>query len=269
MKNIIVVLAAVMLTTACKKEQIPVFTNPDNHIYFNLAPYGFQDSMVYTFAYHPERAKDTIWVPVRISGNRPDSTLTYSAKIVDASSTAVVNKHYEPLKDTYTFPAHAGTSRMPVILYSVDTMLLLRSYAVTIQLLPSANLGTAYADQDTVRVVFSNRLEKPAWWDDCPKGPYSIVKHQLFRLSATTEDVSRNPFDVPIRLYYSDRFNALLLSPETWIANNPDKGYEIKVRPDGNKEFFYSATPEKKYLYRKNPQSGKFFFIDENGNEVI
>jgi hypothetical protein len=269
MKNIIILLAAVVLMTACKKEQIPVFTNPDNNIYFNLAPFGFQDSLIYSFAYNPERAKDTVWVPVRISGNRNDSTLNYSAKIIDSSSTGIVNKHYEPLKGTYTFPAHAGTSRMPVILYSTDTMLLLRSYAITIQLLPSANLGTAFIQQNNVRIVFSSRLEKPRWWDKCPQGPYSIVKHQLFRLSATTEDVTEDAFDVPIRLYYSDRFNALLTSPETWIANNPDKGYEIKVRPDGNKDFFYSATPEKKYLYRKNPQSGKFFFIDENGKEVI
>lgn len=269
MKNIIILLAAVMLMTACKKEQIPVFTSTENHIYFNLAPYGFQDSMIYSFAYHPERAKDTVWVPVRISGNRVGNTLTYSAKIIDSSTTGMVNKHYEPLKGTYTFPANAGTSRMPVILYSVDTMLFKRSYAVTIQLLPGDTLGTAFAQENTVRIVFSNRLEKPYWWDKCPQGPYSIVKHQLFRLSATTEDVTTNSLDVPIRLYYSDRFNALLTSPETWIANNPDKGYEIKVRPDGNKDFFYSASPEKKFLYRKNPQSGKFFFIDENGNEVI
>lgn len=269
MKNIIVLLAAVMLMTACKKEQIPVFTNPENHIYFNLAPYGFQDSMIYTFAYHPERAKDTVWVPVRISGNRVGSPLTYSAKIIDSLSSAQINKHYEPLKNEYTFPADSGWYKFPVVLYSVDTMLLLRSYAVTIQLLPGANVGTAFTQQNTVRIVFSSKLEKPGWWDQCPQGPYSIVKHQLFRLSATTEDVTTNSLDVPIRLYYSDRFNALLTSPKTWIANNPDKGYEIKERPDGNYDFFYSGTPEKKYLYRKNDQSGKFFFIDENGKEVI
>ena len=269
MKNIIVLLAAVMLMTACKKEQIPVFTSQENHIYFNLAPYGFQDSMIYTFAYHPERAKDTVWVPVRISGNRVGSSLTYKAKIIDSSTTGVINKHYEPLKDTYTFPANAGTSRMPVVLYSVDTMLLKQSYAVTIQLLPGDMLGAAFTQQNTVRIVFSSKLERPHWWDKCPQGPYSIIKHQLFRLSATTEDVSEDPFDVPIRLYYSDRFNALLTSPKTWIANNPDKGYEIKERPDGNYDFFYSGTPEKKYLYRKNDQSGKYFFIDENGKEVI
>lgn len=270
MKKIhLILLAAVVGMTACEKEQIPVFSNPDRNIYFNLAPFGYSDSLIYTFAYHPEKATDTVWVPVRISGNRIWNTLTYSAKIIDSSTTALVNKHFEPLKDQYTFPANAGTSRLPVILYSVDTMLLKRSYAITIQLTPTADLGVEFSQMNNARVVFSNKLEKPAWWDDCPKGPYSIVKHQLFRLSATTEDVTRNPFDVPIRLYYGDRFNALLTSPATWIANNPDKGYEFKIRTDGNYDFYYSGTPEKKFLYRKNTQSGKFYFIDENGTEVI
>ncbi|WP_205513851.1 DUF4843 domain-containing protein [Longitalea arenae] len=265
----IIAMAAVLLMTACRKEELSTFNNPGNNIYFNLEPYGYKDSLLYSFAYHPEKAKDTIWVPLRISGNRVNRAMAYAVKVIDSSTSAEVNKHYEPLKDQYLFPADSGSAFMPVILYSADTMLLDRSYSLTIQLVPTGDLNTGLTQLLTARIVFSNRLEKPKWWDQCPGGNYSIVKHQLFRLAATTEDVTTDPLATPIRIYYNDRFKALLANPKTWIANNPDKGYEIQERPDGNYNFYYSGTPDKKMLYRKNPNSGTFYFVDENGKDVI
>jgi len=260
----IVLIAAVVLMAACKKEDIAGFHGAHD-IYFNMNSW---DSVLYTFAIHPAKAKDTIWVPVRISGGRVNSDRAYSVKVIDSATTAVVNKHYEPLKDKYIVPAGAGTVWLPVIVYNTDTMLFKRSFSIKLQMLSSDDFGADIKDLSTARVVFSNRLEKPVWWDKCPGGAYSIVKHQLFRLSATTEDVPLDQY--PIQIYYTARLKALLTSPGTWIINNPDKGYVLTTRTDGtgNQDFFEAASPDKKFRYEKDPASGNFYFIDENNQFV-
>jgi hypothetical protein len=268
-KIMIVLLAAVTGMAACKKEMVSPFKGATENIYFNLAPYGYKDSILYTFANHPEKPSDTVWIPVRLSGSRVDSNLVYAAKIIDSGTTAQVNKHYQPLKSGYVLPAGSGTSFMPVVLYNTDTMLFQRSFALTIQLVSTDQLHTELTQMLTARIVFSTKLERPVWWTNCPGGSYSIVKHLLFRLSATTEDVSNDGAAIPLWLYYKDKLNALLTSPKTWIANNPGKGYVLDPRPDGNFDFYDPAKPDKKFLYRKKTGTNSFYFVDENGNDVI
>jgi hypothetical protein len=117
--------------------------------------------------------------------------------------------------------------------------------------------------------VFSAKLEKPKWWDMWLGSYYSIVKHQLFRLSATTDDLTTAGIDAPKNLFYVDKLKALLTSPATWVFNNPDKGYVFAVRPDGDYDFYDASAPDKKFLYKKDVASGKFYFMDENGIKVL
>jgi hypothetical protein len=268
-KIMLILLAAVVGMAACKKETIPTYSGTTENIYFNLEPYGYKDSILYTFANHPEKPSDTVYVPVRISGNRVDSELVFAVKVIDSASTAQVNKHFQPLKDQYVVPARSGYAWVPVVLYNTDTMLFQRSFALTIQLLPTNDLHTDLNQLLTARIVFSTKLEKPVWWDHCPGGSYSMTKHLLFRLSATTEEVSNDNTAIPLWLYYKDKLNALLTNPKTWIANNPGKGYVYVQRLDGDYDFYDPAKPDKKFLYRKKGNTTSYYFVDENGNDVI
>lgn len=269
MKKLITSLVAILiLLVSCKKADLITYNSADN-IYFDLSPYGYEDSILYTFAYEPELLKDTVLVPVRISGNRIPGDRSYKVQIVDTATTAVANQHYEPLKESYTVPAGAGTAWLPVILLNTDTLLVTSSVSLTLQLTDTDDLGVAHKDIITARLVFSNKLEKPNWWDMWLGTYYSQVKHQLFRLAATTEDLTLEGLDAPKNLYFVDKLNSLLNNPFNWINNNPDKGYTLEQRPDGNYDFYYEGTPNKKFLYRKNASSGKYYFIDEEGKEVI
>lgn len=267
-KMITILMATVVGMTACQKAEKVSYHSADN-IYFDLDPWGERDSILYTFAYHPERLKDTVWIPVSISGNRGGMDRNYSVKVIDTATSAVVNKHYEPLKDLYKMPAGYGFQYMPVILYNTDTLLVKRTYSLTIQMVATGDFGTGFSSLITARIVFSNKLEKPKWWDMWLGGYYSQVKHQLFRLAATTDDLSTSGLDAPKNLYYVDKLRSLLNSPFTWVSNNPDKGYVLTMRPDGNYDFYFSGTPEKKTLLQKDVATGKYYFIDENGKQVI
>ena len=269
MKKIIMLfMAAVVLLTACRKAEKVTYHSSDN-IYFDLEPFNEQDSILYTFAYHPERLKDTVWVPVSISGNRVNATRIYSVKVVDTATTAVVNKHYEPLKTQYEMPPGYGFVYMPVIVYNTDTLMLKQAYSLSLQMVATSDFDVDFSSLIHARIVFSNKLEKPVWWDMWLGGYYSQVKHQLFRLAATTDDLSMSGLDAPKNLYYVDKLKSLLNSPFTWVVNNPDKGYVLSARADGNYDFYYSGTPQKTTLLAKDPSNGKYYFIDENGKEVI
>lgn len=266
-KIVIILLAAVVIMAACRKKDIATFHGVEN-IYFKLDSIKARDSLLYTFALHPEKAKDTIWVPVIVAGNQADRDRMYSVKIIDTGTTAEVNKHYEPLKEQYVFRAGRGVDSLPLILYNTDTLLFRRTYSLMVQLVATDDFNTDLSKLITARLVFSNKLEKPNWWDLCPGGDYSIVKHQLFRLAATTEDVTTDGLAWPIRLYYNDKFQALLISPATWIANNPDKGYVLTKRSEEESDFYEAQSPDKKFVYKKDTASGNFYFINENGKSV-
>jgi hypothetical protein len=269
MKKIVYSFFATVITlAACNKADLTTYQTNDN-IYFDLDPAGNRDSILYTFAYYPDRLQDTVFVPVRISGIRVDQNRSYKVKVIDSATTAIANQHYEPFKDSYVLPAGAGSAALPVVLFNNDPELVNRSFAITIELVPTEDFGADLKQIITARIVFSNKLEKPKWWEMWLGAYYSQVKHQLFRLAATTEDLSMNGLDAPKNLYYINNLQALLDNAAVWVSNNPDKGYVLEARPDGNFDFYYSGTPEKKLLYRKNTSSGKFYFIDENGNEVI
>jgi len=268
-KIVMLILSVVVLIAACKKENVFTYHGTEN-IYFDLDSTGQRDSLLYTFAYHPEVFKDTVWVRVRISGDRDSLTdRKYVVKVVDTSSTAVAGKHYEPLKSEYIVRARAGITYMPVILYNTDTNMLKRAFTLTIRMEASDDYNITFSKLITARIVFSSRLEKPYWWDMWLGGYYSQVKHQLFRLAGTTDELTTEGIKAPKYLFYVDKLKALLASPSTWVQANPTKGYMLTARPDGNFDFYPVATPTKIIPYVKDPNTGQFYFIDENGNRVI
>jgi hypothetical protein len=269
MKKLVNNLAMILvLFASCKKAGIITYDSSDN-VYFDLNPYGYQDSILYTFAYEPELLTDTVYVPVRISGNRVPTDRSYQVKVVESATTAVVNEHFEPLKESYSIAAGEGGGWLPVILFNTDTLLLTQSFVLTLQLEGTGDLGVEHKDIITARLVFSNKLEQPFWWTMWLGTYYSQVKHQLFRLAATTDDLTTEGMDAPRNTYYVDKLNSLLNNPFNWVNSNPDKGYVLEQRPDGDYDFYYEGTPEKKILYKKNESSGKYYFIDEYGKEVI
>jgi hypothetical protein len=270
MKKItIILLAAVALMTACEKQQIASYHGPEN-LYFDIGLAGYSDSVLYTFAKFPGRATDTVFIPVRVAGNRTvDKDRVYSVRIIDSATTALPNVHYQPLKEQYVFSGGSGIQNLPVVVYNTDTLLTKRTFSLALEIVPGEDFHADLNKLITTRLVFSAKLEKPIWWNMWLGGYYSVVKHQLFRLSATTEDLSMTGLDAPKNLYFVEKLKALMLSPSTWVANNPDKGYVFTVRPDGDYDFYDAGTPDKKFLYKKDAATGKYFFVDENGINVL
>src|SRR5690554_5454621 len=114
-KNILYLFLLVLLSSACKKDDQMVFQAEDNIYldYYNSDGELDTSSITYSFAYTPGLAKDTLWIPVKISGKRSNVDRRFVLEAIDSLSTASEDLHYEPLQEHYILPADSGSIRIP------------------------------------------------------------------------------------------------------------------------------------------------------------
>ncbi|WP_285008982.1 DUF4843 domain-containing protein [Pedobacter faecalis] len=271
MRSYILILGIIIALASCKKAEEMRFDHTAG-VYFDFQFDGRKDSLVETFAYNPTLAQDTVWIPVRISGVRTGAPRTFRARIETDSTSAVEGLHYEALKDNYTIPANAGFAWLPFVIYNKDPELENRAVSAIIKLTASEDFHIENPYWIRAKVVFSAKLEKPHWWDMWPLPPYSRVKHELFIIVTGVTELSTDGLDAPKNLYITGLLTTMLNNPFNWVTKNAAKGYRLEEVTPGNADsyyFFNINNPTKKTLLRKNQQNGKYYFIDENGNEVI
>ncbi|CAN5790802.1 hypothetical protein BH11BAC3_BH11BAC3_30140 [soil metagenome] len=265
-KILLLALVAGFILGSCKKADEKRYNSHDN-IYLDFGG-SDRDSMLYTFAYNPSFGKDTMYVPVRISGIRSTVDRKFILKVLQDSSTALPNKHYKPLADTYIMPKDTGFVNVPIEIYNTDPLLEKASVTLRVRLMASEDFDVNIPKLIDGKIVFSNKLERPGWWGMWFGGYYSRVKHEFFLITSGLESLSTNGLDAPKNLYFVSLVNSFLSDPAKWISKNQSKGYMLKLRTDGNYDFYNINNPTRTVLYRNNAQAGKFFFIDENGIEV-
>lgn len=272
MKSYILIILALLTFTSCKRAEEMHFDHPAG-VYFDIFfDKNMKDSIVTTFAYNPTKAQDTVWIPVRIAGVTTPAARTFKARIETDSSTALPELHYEPLKSSYTMAANSGFTWLPFVIYNKDKELENKAVSAIIKLTASDDFNVDNPYWIRAKVVFSAKLEKPNWWDMWPLPPYSRVKHELFILVTGLTELSTEGLDAPKNLYISGLLATMLNNPFNWVAKNAEKGYKLEEVTPGNTDsyyFFNTGNPAKKTLLRKNQQNGKYYFIDENGKEVI
>lgn len=265
------------LCYACKKSDDIITFKSSNNIFFNITPFDdndTSDSIVYSFAYKPGIAQDTVWMHMQISGLIQPAARTFKIVLADKLTTAKPGLDFEALKESYTMPADSGTIAIPIILYSKDTLLNNHQLQIGLALQATSDFGVSYQELDTARILLSNQLQKPSWWDvwaGSGLGDYSRVRFELFiritgqsSLPNTQADYNQTPLD----LYYLSQLNQFLTNPAKWIQTHPEDGYVLQQQSNGDYYFYNTATPNNKYLYQKNAADGKYYFMDENGQRI-
>ncbi|WP_276481791.1 DUF4843 domain-containing protein [Paraflavitalea pollutisoli] len=250
---------------ACKKTPDFTYQAAKQNVYFDLNP---KDSVVFTFAYEPTLAKDTIYLPVKLNGLRSNGARQFGITVVDSNTTAKAGLHYEAFKNWYDLPADTGLFRLPVILLNTDPLLERESVKLTLQLRPGNGIDTAMNKLIKVKILLSNKLEKPSWWGTWPLGAYSQTKHQLFMIATGVTSMTTEGLDAPRNLYLTGRLTVMLADPLAWVKNNPEKGYVATQKADGNYDFYHPSNPAKTILVRKNNTTGRFYFVDEAGLDI-
>ncbi|RFM28204.1 DUF4843 domain-containing protein [Deminuibacter soli] len=264
-KKLYFALLAVGITASCKKAVELTYNSPDN-IHFNFDQKQ-ADSVLFTFAYTPNLSADTISLPVQLSGIRADHDRRFIIRVDKDSTTAIENLHYKPFDSSYVLPANTGTVFVNFVIYNNDSLLQQRSVSIRFRLYPTADLGTNLPYKlISNKVVFSNKLEEPEWWPMWMGDYYSQVKHELFIVVTGLAELSTNPQEAPKNQYLASLETDFLRDPRPWLKKHPD--YVLELQPDGNYRFYNIHTPKNTVLYRLKPESGRYFFVDENGNDI-
>lgn len=279
-QNIFYIFFACILLFACKKDVKLTYDSPDN-IYFKKDSTNVEtnkpDTSVYSFAYNPSLVQDTVYMRVIVSGLRVNHDRKFAIKAIDSSTTAVSGVHYEALKPYYTMPKDSGKVWIPIILKNTDPVLATKSLRIGLLISGGEDFKTELPVATRTKIiVFSNRLEKPIWWDYWAQLPnYSRVAHQLFLISSGTKDLSnpRSPdgyLYTPRSLFYLENTRVFLTYPFDWVKDNADKGYVLTQRTNGSGDydFYNTASPDKKFYLKYFSQADQYVFIDENGNQI-
>ncbi|RAJ11105.1 uncharacterized protein DUF4843 [Chitinophaga skermanii] len=261
---------------SCKKSEILSYSVSKDNIYLK---YKNTDSIVYSFAYNPTLERDTVWIPVIISGEKSKSPRSFTMSVVDKGTSAVRNLHFEPLKSEYIMPADSGTTMVPIILLNIDTALANKSVDLTVRVYGGKDFDSELPDDiRSKRIFFSNRLEQPLWWPAWPQlGRYSRTKHQLFLISSGTRDLvipGSYPdayMEIPRALYYIANVSYFLNYPFEWVAENTKTGYMLEKRNDntGDYDFYNIASPTKRFHLKYFQSANKYVFMDEYGQQII
>lgn len=266
-KLILFFLAATCALFSCKKGEYMVYNSPDNiHFDFTIPT---ADSIVYTFAFTPSQQADTVYIPMQLSGRRVGRDRKYAVAAIDSNTTAIASEHYAPLQTSYILPADSGTCYLPIIIYNTDTLLRKRSVVLSLHLVATNDLGVAIADQDMGKVIISNKLEKPNWWTMWMGQYFSSTKYQLFIIATGLNTLSMSGLDAPKNLYFVSLLNTLLQDPFDWVTNNPKSGYVLTQQPNGSYNFYNVNNPQSVIALVQDPSTGTWFFIDENGGDVM
>lgn len=272
MKQTILFLSVASALFSCSDVEIDRYDTSDN-VYFDFDDEETtdRDSVVFSFAYTPEKTVDTVYLPVRVSGLRVNRDRRFKLTVLsDAQSTAIPVRHYKPLDEYYTIPADSGGLQVPIVLYNTDTLLQDMSVGLRFKLEPTEDFGTALPFGVDAKLVFSARLEKPYWWAGVESMfmDYSRTKHQLYLIAIGNIPLIMEGANIPYNLFIMDKFRRFLADPFTWEESSED--YEIETVEAGKDYVFYNVhNPAVRIKIRWANDAQRYYFVDENNNNVL
>ncbi|MDR2414813.1 MAG: DUF4843 domain-containing protein [Odoribacteraceae bacterium] len=276
MKTNFSLLVVLSLLVACASEQQYRYNAVTDNIYFDFTDTS-DSRLTCSFAYTPGVAGLTVAVPVKISGPRAPRARYFRVEPVAALTTAREGEHYGPVAGLHEMPADSGACILPVELYNSDPLLADTTLVVAFRLVPTGDFTTDFP-LTSVMISFSNRLEKPAWWDfsswSGEMGSYSRNKHYLFLISSGTIDLSdpATEGEKTIQsLNYIKNFKAFIFDPVSWVARHEEYAF-VETVPGLMYEFYEKANPAKKIqcmIMNMGSMGTRYAFFDDNNAPTI
>ncbi len=159
-----VMVAGMMLVSACKTNQLIPFEEPDAVYFGNPTVIGTANMLTnYTFAKYPNKTADTIKIPVSLLGDPAGQDREISVVAVDSSIvTAHPGIEYK-LLPPYKMPANTVSTTIPVVVYRTPGMDSL-TYTLLLKIEGNHELQAGISAQTMYRINIAF-LQKPADWD--------------------------------------------------------------------------------------------------------
>lgn len=184
---------------ACSTNDRQLFEEKQS-VYFTNYSDGGLDSLAFSFA-GTIGDEAVINLSVSLMGRALPQDARFRVVVDPALSNAVEGTHYKALPEYFTFTAGSPTCQLPLTVYRDDS---LDEGFKTLALLlsPTDELDTSFPDRLRVRVMITNQIVKPVYWDDLLQlyfGDYSKVKHNVIisimgrDFPPTESEAAKNP----------------------------------------------------------------------------
>ena len=188
-------LSFIIMGTSCQKDDYLQYDSNYASLRFVYSASG-NDSIVYSFALHPDVEEGLVEVPFKLIGLATPANRVVNVEVVNTGTTAKENDNF--IIENCELPADAIEGNLKVRVKKTDN-LNTQNLSLVVRLCENNYFSTAPIDEDTYRIVLTNQLIKPTGW---PFGEYSSVKHQ-FVIKVTGIATDYNKWNNSDRIYYT------------------------------------------------------------------
>lgn len=173
---------SMLVFTSCKENEYEGY-NAEGSVYFQLNTSNWNyvgDSISYSFA-GKDGNEDIVKLRVNLLGNPASYDRTIRIHVINDKTTAKEGLHYSIPSNEFTLKAGEMQLDIPVTVYNKDEQLSEEQVQLTIALEATETLSLKMPNRSTARILISNILKKPSYWDDMWLdflfGPYDRDKH--------------------------------------------------------------------------------------------
>lgn len=185
----------IMMGTSCQKDDYLQYDSNYASLRFIYSVSG-NDSIIYSFALHPDSEEGIVEVPFRLIGVASSVNRVVGVEIMPSVTTAKENDNF--VVESCELPANAIEGTLKVLVKKTDN-LDTKDLSVVLRLCENKNFAAAPIGEDTYKIVLTNQLTEPTGW---PFGEYSRVKHQ-FVIKVTGVATDYNKWNTSDRIYYT------------------------------------------------------------------
>lgn len=170
----ILLLACLTSVTLNSCDQNDYLQYDENQAYVGFAypSYG-NDSIVYSFALHPNVEEDIVKVPMKLFGYAASQDREVGVEVIESESTAKEGVDF--VIEQKRMEANAYKDSL-IVKIKKSAEVETKDLVVKLRLCGNDLFAAAPIDAETFRIILTSQLTEPTGW---PFGDYSVIKHKF------------------------------------------------------------------------------------------
>lgn len=170
----ILLLACLTSVTLNSCDQNDYLQYDENQAYVGFAypSYG-NDSIVYSFALHPNVEEDIVKVPMKLFGYAASQDREVGVEVIESESTAKEGVDF--VIEQKRMEANAYKDSL-VVKIKKSAEVETKDLVVKLRLCGNGLFAAAPIDAESFRIILTSKLTEPTGW---PFGDYSVIKHKF------------------------------------------------------------------------------------------
>ena len=170
----VLLLACLTSVTLNSCDQNDYLQYDENQAYVGFAypSYG-NDSIVYSFALHPNVEEDIVKVPMKLFGYAASQDREVGVEVIESESTAKEGVDF--VIEQKRMEANAYKDSL-VVKIKKSAEVETKDLVVKLRLCGNGLFAAAPIDAESFRIILTSKLTEPTGW---PFGDYSVIKHKF------------------------------------------------------------------------------------------